>query len=59
MGCVVNGPSEARDADIGIAGGKHEGLLFIKGEPVCKVPEKELLNKFREILDQQISNKKS
>jgi len=59
MGCVVNGPGEARDADIGIAGGKHEGLLFIKGEPVCKVPEKELLNKFREILDQQISNKKS
>jgi len=58
MGCVVNGPGEARDADIGIAGGKHEGLLFIKGEPVCKVPENELLGKFREILDQQISNKK-
>jgi len=57
MGCVVNGPGEARDADIGIAGGKHEGLLFIKGEPVCKVAENELLGKFREILDQQISKK--
>ncbi|HEX3019732.1 MAG TPA: flavodoxin-dependent (E)-4-hydroxy-3-methylbut-2-enyl-diphosphate synthase [Chitinispirillaceae bacterium] len=54
MGCVVNGPGEARDADIGIAGGKHEGLLFVKGEPVCKVPEDELLSKFREILDKQI-----
>lgn len=57
MGCVVNGPGEARDADIGIAGGKHEGLLFIKGEPVCKVPENELLSKFREILDQKTSKK--
>lgn len=59
MGCVVNGPGEARDADIGIAGGKHEGLLFIKGEPVCKVPESELLNKFREILNQEISKRVS
>ncbi len=59
MGCVVNGPGEARDADIGIAGGKHEGLLFIKGEPICKVPENELLSKFREILDQQIRKKNS
>ncbi|MBP1763662.1 MAG: 4-hydroxy-3-methylbut-2-en-yl diphosphate synthase [Firmicutes bacterium] len=43
MGCVVNGPGEAREADIGIAGGKGEGLLFRKGEIVCKVPESELL----------------
>lgn len=43
MGCVVNGPGEAREADIGIAGGKGEGLLFKKGEIVKKVPEKELV----------------
>lgn len=44
MGCVVNGPGEAREADIGIAGGKGEGLLFRKGEIIRKVPEKELVN---------------
>ena len=42
MGCVVNGPGEAREADIGIAGGKGEGLLFRKGEIVRKVPVGEL-----------------
>ena len=39
MGCVVNGPGEARDADIGIAGGKGECLIFKKGTPLRKVPE--------------------
>jgi (E)-4-hydroxy-3-methylbut-2-enyl-diphosphate synthase len=43
MGCVVNGPGEAREADVGIAGGARVGLLFKKGEAVRKVPEKELL----------------
>ena len=43
MGCVVNGPGEAKDADIGVAGGKGEGLLFIKGKPLKKVPETEIL----------------
>jgi (E)-4-hydroxy-3-methylbut-2-enyl-diphosphate synthase len=43
MGCIVNGPGEARDADIGIAGGRHEGQIFIKGKPVEKVPEDKLL----------------
>lgn len=43
MGCIVNGPGEAREADIGIAGGKGEGLLFKKGEILRKVPEKDLL----------------
>jgi (E)-4-hydroxy-3-methylbut-2-enyl-diphosphate synthase len=43
MGCVVNGPGEAREADIGIAGGKKVGALFKRGELVRKVPEKELL----------------
>ena len=42
MGCVVNGPGEAREADIGIAGGVGHGLLFRKGEIVRKVPQKEL-----------------
>lgn len=42
MGCVVNGPGEAREADFGIAGGKGEGLLFRHGEVVRKVPEAEL-----------------
>ena len=44
MGCVVNGPGEARDADIGIAGGKGEGLLFSKGEIISKVPEDKLVD---------------
>ncbi|MEW8993468.1 flavodoxin-dependent (E)-4-hydroxy-3-methylbut-2-enyl-diphosphate synthase [Clostridium sp.] len=44
MGCVVNGPGEAREADVGIAGGKGEGLIFRKGEIVRKVKEEELLD---------------
>ena len=50
MGCVVNGPGEAKEADIGIAGGKGEGLLIRKGEVVKKVPESELLDALREEL---------
>ncbi|HOB11792.1 MAG TPA: flavodoxin-dependent (E)-4-hydroxy-3-methylbut-2-enyl-diphosphate synthase [Syntrophomonadaceae bacterium] len=44
MGCVVNGPGEAREADIGIAGGRGVGLLFRRGEIVKKVPEAELID---------------
>lgn len=44
MGCIVNGPGEAREADIGIAGGKGEGLIFKKGEIIRKVPEDRLLD---------------
>ncbi|MBR3397310.1 MAG: flavodoxin-dependent (E)-4-hydroxy-3-methylbut-2-enyl-diphosphate synthase [Lachnospiraceae bacterium] len=51
MGCVVNGPGEAREADIGIAGGDGEGLLFRKGEIIKKVPESELLSALKEELD--------
>uniref|UniRef100_A0A7C1F3E7 4-hydroxy-3-methylbut-2-en-1-yl diphosphate synthase (flavodoxin) n=1 Tax=Ammonifex degensii TaxID=42838 RepID=A0A7C1F3E7_9THEO len=43
MGCVVNGPGEAREADVGIAGGKGVGLLFRKGKPLRTVPEKDLV----------------
>ena len=50
MGCVVNGPGEAREADIGIAGGKGVGLLIKKGEIVRKVPEGELVEALREEL---------
>ena len=50
MGCVVNGPGEAKEADIGIAGGIGEGLLIKKGEIIRKVPEAELLNTLREEL---------
>lgn len=50
MGCVVNGPGEAKEADIGVAGGKHEGLIFRHGEIIRKVPEGELLEALREEL---------
>ena len=50
MGCAVNGPGEAREADIGIAGGIGEGLLIKKGEIVKKVPESELLGTLRQEL---------
>ena len=43
MGCAVNGPGEAREADIGVAGGVHEGLIFKKGEILKKVPEKDIV----------------
>ena len=48
MGCVVNGPGEAREADVGLAGGKGVGLIFRRGKIVRKVPEKELLSAFFE-----------
>ncbi len=50
MGCAVNGPGEAKEADIGIAGGDKEGLLIKKGEIIKKVPEAELLSTLREEL---------
>ncbi len=50
MGCAVNGPGEAKEADIGIAGGIGEGLLIKKGEIIKKVPEEQLLDVLREEL---------
>ena len=44
MGCIVNGPGEAKEADIGIAGGDGCGLLFKKGEVLRKVPENEIVD---------------
>ena len=51
MGCVVNGPGEAREADIGIAGGKGEGILFKKGKILRKVPEDKLLEELKKEID--------
>ena len=51
MGCVVNGPGEAKEADIGIAGGIGEGLLIKKGEIIRKIPEQELLKNLKYELD--------
>ncbi|MBO0796267.1 MAG: flavodoxin-dependent (E)-4-hydroxy-3-methylbut-2-enyl-diphosphate synthase, partial [Ktedonobacteraceae bacterium] len=44
MGCVVNGPGESRDADVGLAGGKGKGVIFRKGEVVRTVPEDQFLD---------------
>ena len=52
MGCVVNGPGEARDADIGIAGGKGEGLLIVKGETLKRVPESELIRELKKCIEE-------
>ena len=43
MGCAVNGPGEAKHADIGVAGGINEGYIFKKGEITAKVPEKNII----------------
>ena len=52
MGCAVNGPGEAREADIGIAGGKNEALLFKKGEIIRKIPQEEIIETLKkEILE--------
>ena len=51
MGCAVNGPGEAKEADLGIAGGLHEGLIIKRGEIIKKVPEGELLDALRFELD--------
>ncbi|MGN0678386.1 MAG: flavodoxin-dependent (E)-4-hydroxy-3-methylbut-2-enyl-diphosphate synthase [Oscillospiraceae bacterium] len=51
MGCIVNGPGEAREADIGIAGGIGEGLIFKKGEIIKKVPENLILEELKKEID--------
>lgn len=57
MGCVVNGPGEAREADVGIAGGRESGILFKRGERVEKVPESELLNRLISEIEQMTGEK--
>ena len=51
MGCAVNGPGEAREADLGIAGGDGVGLVFKKGEILRKVPQEQLLLELKKELD--------
>ena len=51
MGCVVNGPGEASAADVGIAGGKGEGLIFRKGEILYKVPQERLVDALMDEID--------
>ena len=51
MGCAVNGPGEAREADVGIAGGNGEGLIFRKGQVLRKVPEDRLLEELKKEID--------
>ena len=59
MGCVVNGPGEAREADVGIAGGCGEGLLFRKGEILRKVPEDRLVEELFNEIDTIIKERKN
>jgi (E)-4-hydroxy-3-methylbut-2-enyl-diphosphate synthase len=53
MGCVVNGPGEAREADFGIAGGKGNGVVFRGGEQVSRVPESELVEELLRLIEQE------
>ena len=56
MGCAVNGPGEAREADIGIAGGKGEGLLFKKGEVIKKIPQEKIVEVLENEIQEMIKN---
>ncbi|MFP4213616.1 MAG: flavodoxin-dependent (E)-4-hydroxy-3-methylbut-2-enyl-diphosphate synthase [Desulfohalobiaceae bacterium] len=59
MGCAVNGPGEAREADIGLAGGKGVGLIFRKGQVIRKIPAHRLLTEFKAELDNFLSELRS
>ena len=58
MGCPVNGPNEARDADFGIAGAIGEGYIFKKGELIKKVPEENLLDEFEKLIKEDLGELK-
>ena len=57
MGCAVNGPGEAREADIGIAGGDKEGLLFKKGEIIRKVKQEDMFDTLKKEILEMIKDK--
>ena len=59
MGCIVNGPGEAREADVGIAGGKGEGLVFRKGQVIKKAPEDRLVNELFDEVDKILDERKN
>ena len=54
MGCAVNGPGEAREADFGVAGGLNEGLIFRKGNIIKKVPEDRIVSELLELIENTI-----
>lgn len=56
MGCVVNGPGEAKEADIGIAGGKGQGVLFKKGKVVKKVKEQDMVKVLLEEVEKELGD---
>ena len=58
MGCAVNGPGEAADADFGIAGGKKEGLLFAHGKIIGKFPEEELVRHLKDVILEELRRKR-
>ena len=58
MGCVVNGPGEAREADFGIAGGNGQGVLFRKGKVLRTVPEDDLVDELMNEIDQYLAEEK-
>ena len=58
MGCVVNGPGEAREADYGVAAGRGIGILFKKGEVVKKVSEENLLEELKKLIADDLKNEK-
>ena len=58
MGCVVNGPGEAREADYGVAAGRGIGILFKKGEVVKKVSEENLLEELKKLITEDLKNLK-
>ena len=58
MGCSVNGPGEAREADIGIAGGVKEGLIFKKGEIIKKVPQEKIVEVLKEEIIKMVEDRK-
>jgi (E)-4-hydroxy-3-methylbut-2-enyl-diphosphate synthase len=59
MGCVVNGPGEAREADVGVAGGEGVGLLFVKGEVAKKVSENQIMDELFLLIDKVLEDKKT
>ena len=54
MGCAVNGPGEAREADFGVAGGQGEGLIFSKGQILMKVPEKDIVPELFKLIEENV-----
>lgn len=57
MGCVVNGPGEAKEADVGVACGKGEGLIFAKGETVKKVSEQDIVSELIKYIEELTGEK--